>query len=101
MSTASNGRGFAFAEHAYKLSELGWPLIPLKGKRAFQKDWPNTAPRKPDAAAARWDRWGEQGLNMGVVLGGAKLAVSEYDEVAARGRFFALLGGDFPPTPIC
>lgn len=90
----------SFRELARRYSELGWALTRLDGKVPVERDWQKTTPGEPGNVAGRWAEWGKR-HGMGVVLGASGLAVLEYDEEAARERFFDLLGGGLPATPVC
>jgi hypothetical protein len=90
----------SFAECARHYSELRWAVVPVRGKDAYTKAWQQTAPGEPGHVASQAAEWGRTGKNLGVVLGPSGLAVLEYDDEAARGRFLELLGGALPATPI-
>lgn len=96
MSAERAGR---FVQNAYRLTEIGWALIPLEGKVPKGRDWQHTAPlRDPHQAAGLWAEWGKR-WNMGVVLGPSGLCVVEYDRADAEPILLELLGGGWPETP--
>jgi hypothetical protein len=97
MSAA--GAEAAFADAAYRLSELGWALIRVEGKKARGSEWQKTQPAEPAFAAGQWAGWGRR-YNLGVVLGPSGLVCFELDDPAAEPKFLELLGGGLPRTPI-
>jgi hypothetical protein len=84
-------RAARFVEAARRYAELGWALVPTRGKEGGS-GWNMARPDPPELAAGKWAHWGAE-CNLGVVLGPSGLVVADADTEEAVTRLMELLEG--------
>jgi putative DNA primase/helicase len=83
-------------EAALRYAELGWYVVPVKGKKPWMKDWQHRASNDPEKIKSWWREW--PNANIAILAGKSGLFVLDVDGEVGQDSLNELRGDRRPKT---